>query len=87
MFHSQAWTISVWGDLPSTETELRTQHCRETEEDSRRAERPFQKDGAVTGSNLSQCQLLYGCSEKTLVTSEYKFSLIDIHLKSWKDFG
>ncbi|XP_044031271.1 uncharacterized protein si:ch211-222n4.2 isoform X2 [Siniperca chuatsi] len=53
----EVWTLSVWGGPPSPQTEPQLHHCRETEEDPRCAERPFQKDGAVTGSKLPQRQL------------------------------
>lgn len=49
---SQVWTLSVWGGPPSPQTEPQLHHCRETEEDPRCAERPFQENCAVTGSKL-----------------------------------
>ncbi|XP_074472961.1 coiled-coil domain-containing protein 74B isoform X2 [Sebastes fasciatus] len=53
----EVWTLSVWGGPPSPQTEPQLHHSRETEEDPCCAERPFQKDGAVTRSKT-------GCSEK-----------------------
>ncbi|XP_034402797.1 uncharacterized protein si:ch211-222n4.2 isoform X2 [Cyclopterus lumpus] len=46
----EVWTLSFWGGPPSPQTEPQLHHRGETEEDPGCAERPLQKDGAVTGS-------------------------------------
>ncbi|XP_068190483.1 coiled-coil domain-containing protein 74B isoform X3 [Antennarius striatus] len=48
----EVWTLPVWGGPPSPQTEPQFYCCRQTEEDSCCAEKPSQKNGAVTRSKI-----------------------------------